>query len=381
MYKTRFNEWQIFKNHKAVEKEEVARHLEVHRKLGVDLGQPMIRGQEVKAHRIARYLREKRKADSARSEPVASVQSEPVRTELTACEDGRPAKRARARRQLSACAISFSTIQDPGEYRDTENLLFQIDHYFNSRLEGDPQTAWRVWTESSRPADGATKIQYTYQRRTYTATFLNSNNLYAQFYCAAVCFIQSRFQDGWRLIQEGVAMIRTCLLHEDPQFVSTVLLIVSEPALHRYSELLDLLLRYIADMAQIVLGKRHPITNMCRALQAFRGSKHVAYLTQKKHLDLLIQHLGNDHEDTLCVQIALLRHLRRQKRLDEVKRVAREFTAVCEDYLTRLNLQELAMLDYDGGEIIEAVDILVDVLVSRETDTTFAGYPRHVTQF
>jgi hypothetical protein len=64
MYKKRINDWQLRKNRKASEKEEISRIIEANRKLGVDLGEPMVNGRMVKMHLIERHRKEKRKAGS-----------------------------------------------------------------------------------------------------------------------------------------------------------------------------------------------------------------------------------------------------------------------------------------------------------------------------
>ena len=64
MYKKRINDWQLHKNRKASEKEEISRIMEANQKLGVDLGEPMVNGRMVKMHLIERHRKEKRKAGS-----------------------------------------------------------------------------------------------------------------------------------------------------------------------------------------------------------------------------------------------------------------------------------------------------------------------------
>ena len=64
MYKKRINDWQLHKYRKASEKEEISRIIEMNKKLGVDLGEPMVNGRTVKMHLIERHRKEKRKASS-----------------------------------------------------------------------------------------------------------------------------------------------------------------------------------------------------------------------------------------------------------------------------------------------------------------------------
>lgn len=62
MYKKRINDWQLHKYRKASEKEEISRIIEMNKKLGVDLGEPMVNGRTVKMDLIERHRKEKQKA-------------------------------------------------------------------------------------------------------------------------------------------------------------------------------------------------------------------------------------------------------------------------------------------------------------------------------
>ena len=64
MYKKRIKDWQLYKYRKASEKEEILRIIERNKKLGVDLGEPLVNGRTVKMHLIERHRKEERKASS-----------------------------------------------------------------------------------------------------------------------------------------------------------------------------------------------------------------------------------------------------------------------------------------------------------------------------
>jgi hypothetical protein len=64
MYKKRINDWQLHKNCKASQKEEILRYIETNRTLGINLGEPMVNGRTIKMHLIQRHCKEKRKARS-----------------------------------------------------------------------------------------------------------------------------------------------------------------------------------------------------------------------------------------------------------------------------------------------------------------------------
>ena len=380
MYKKRIHDWQLFKNQKAAEKEEIAQHLEALKKLGVDLGLPMIRGQEVKEHKIDRYVREKRKAACLPPEPPSSDQHGPAGGALTRRRDAHEGKRARVQRATSFHAISFSRIEDPTEYRNTQDLLTQIDHYFNSKLQNDPYTAWLVWRESAKLPGHGTTLQYTYQQHTYTRLFKQYGDLYQQYTSAVACLNSGRFQTGWKLMNEAADMIRPCLLKENPSFITIFLGILVDPGLGCYPEVLNLLLYLVANMATIVYGKCHPISIMCHALQVFRERKNVACLAQRKLLDTLNHHLGDDHAEPMYLRTVIGRTLEAQEAHDEAKRACREAVTVHElirgrdDDLTRSRLYELAVLCYDCVQYSEAWEVCLDVLQrgkdQGETDRT-----------
>jgi hypothetical protein len=368
MYKKRINDWQLFKNQKAAEKEQIVQHLEVHRKLGVDLGQPMLRGREVKEHKIARYVRGKRKADYLTSKPSTRDREMPVSGPLTRLEDVRLVKRTRMQHKTSRHAISFSHLKDLTEYRNTKSLLVHIDQYFSSKLENNPRTAWEVWRTSSEPTGGVIRIQYTYQGRAYTCSFQDFSDICSRYFYATAHFRAGRTRSGWKLIHEAAEMIRPCLLQEDPSFVRLLLEILVEPGLENYAGIEKLLLDLIAGMTSVLYGERHPISKICRTLNALHGRKHVVYLARRKLLDTFDHHLGNDHYASLHARLDSLRSLGAQKTHDEAKQDSHDIIRLCEHargrdhFLTRYSLYRLACLCYGAGEFPEAADILVNVL-------------------
>src|ERR1700722_7145531 len=116
MYKKRINDWQLHKNRKASEKEEISRIIEANQKLGVDLGEPMVNGRMVKMHLIERHRKEKRKARSP--SPTVSLALRDVLKSWsdlkkssnrdTMALSGRSTKRARQSGSTYSVSISFS---------------------------------------------------------------------------------------------------------------------------------------------------------------------------------------------------------------------------------------------------------------------------------
>ena len=377
MYNSRIKTWQLFKNQKAVEKEQVSRHLEAHKKLGIDLGAPMIRSREIEEHKITRHLKQKRKRSLLPPDSTPLEQDKPLNASPTTSGDARSRKRARRQRSTSYHAISFSRINDPTEYRNAENVLVQIDQYFSSKLGADPLNAWNTWIESTGQLARATKIHYTYRSRSYISIYYEPWDLCNQFYGAAVRLGDHSYsQEGWKMIHGGAEMIRSCFQQESPDFLGNFLNLLDSSTIGRHPEVLDLLLHLLTGMAVCIYGERHPIAMTCNILQTSRERRQIVDLARKKLFDTLVNHLGKDHHDSLLLQADLTRNGKTQKTPDEKMSAACGLAAYCEstrgrnDFLTRQSLLEMALMctEYsEPSESSEAWNLLIDVLKRCET--------------
>lgn len=371
MYKTRIREWQLFKNQKAAEKEQIVQHLEAQKKLCIDLGQPLVRGQEIKEHKIARHLREKRKATCLASEPSPRDHEsrDTQRTGVSAIvESVCRGKRAKVQRTTFSQAVSFSCIKDPIEYQNTEKLLLNIDYYFSSKLEKNPPLAWDLWVERALPPPGGMKIYYTYQGCAYTCTSEGFHDVYTRFISAKNRFDSGRIGSGWKLIYESAEMIRPCLSQEDPNFCTNLFKFLAGELTGDYAEIARLLLDLTAGMASVVYGERHPISQVCHALHALWKRNQAFHLAQIMLKDTCSRLLGNDHAGSLYIHLALFERLSAQESLAERKRSCREFIARCELIrgpsagLTRYGLYELAGLHHTAGELSQAMNVISELL-------------------
>jgi hypothetical protein len=350
MYKKRINDWQLQKNCKALEKEEILRCLETNRKLGVDLGQPMVNGRMVKLQVIERHRKEKRKARS----PSPSV------------IDGRSTKLARPGGPTCSASISFSRIDDPTDYRNTQNLLFQVDQYYNSKLENNSHAAWKAWTRSSR--ERRIKISYTFQGSTSTCVLNRPWDVFDRYTCAVRLLELDRTREAWRMIQEGAEMVRPLLLQESPDFITNLLSYLSMESLDPCPGVRMQLLHLISGMATVVHGNRHPISSVCQLLQGLHRKRDVMELTTKKLRDVLKHHLGQNHLASLAIQRKICEMLLPRDGDHDVERSLRELVRLCERfhgrnaYDTRRSLVPLAQMYFLTNRYAEAEDVLVDLL-------------------
>src|SRR5436305_8891254 len=166
MYKKRISKWDLHKNCKTAKKEAILQCMDTHEDLGVDLGQPMLNGKPVRMHVLHRHRKEKRKGDRLASEKdnvdqevlsdsCHASKRKSFATVNSVADSSANAKRARMQRQASRISVSFSRVADPADYRNTQDLLVQLDHYIDAKLDGNPYTALEAWEESSiLPRDG-----------------------------------------------------------------------------------------------------------------------------------------------------------------------------------------------------------------------------------
>ena len=376
MYKKRISKWQLQKNCKVAEKDAILQCIEIQRNLGVDLGQPMLNGKPVKMHVIHRYQKSKRKADCLASEEDHLGQgissdschaSEQKSLAIVASvkDPSANAKRARPPRQPSTILISSSRIADPTEYRNTQDLLVQLEHYIDAKLDGDPHASMNAWEKSSRLPGGAVRISYSFQDNDLACMFYRGSDLFERFFTAAECLNTGKVKSAWRLVNEGAAMVRACLQQECPEFLRRLLLIVTTKEMRTYPDISNQLLRQFWAIATAVLGKGHPITNVCRLLQSFPKAHEVGIVAMQKSLDAFEHRLGGDHRIYLNTLEKFCYALIGLGKYDEAQRAMRQLLKTCEqlrdrkDPESRRRLLELAGLYYDMGKNDAADDILI----------------------
>ena len=350
MYKKRIDDWQLRKNCKALEKEEILKRIETNRELGVDLGEPIINGRTVKMHILERHQKEKRK----------------VRSPGPSMAGARSTKRACLQRAGFSASISFSRIEDPAEYRNFENLLFQIDQYYNAKLENDPHAAWDAWEQSSFRR--SVKVTYTFQGSIYTCAVVSAEAMFNGYVAAFHLLNADHHRDAWRMIQEGAEMVRPVLLLQCPWFIRELLVSLSLMKSAAHDELKTELLRLISNMAIVVHGDRHPISILCQLLQTLHGNRDVISLGMSKIRDVLKRRLGHTHSESISTQRRRCLVLLEQKMYDEAERTLLDIINICEDFYgrnhhhTRESLYYLADQYFRRWRDSEAEGVLVDVL-------------------
>jgi hypothetical protein len=317
MYRKRVNDWKLHKNHKALEKEEILRCVETNRRLGVDLGEPMVNGRMVKMHVIERHRKEKRKAGS----PSPSV------------ADSRPTKCARLRRSTYAGSISFSRIEDPTGYRNYQNLLFQVDQYYNSKLENEPHIAWDAWQRSS--ASQQIKVSCTFEGTTYTCALDAPEDIFARYMSAVRLLEDNRTREAWRMIQEGAEMVRPLLLQKSPIFIKELLVYVWAESSATHAGVKMQLLHLISAMATVVYGDRHLISTVCQLVQSLHRKQDVIELTMRKLWDVLKHRLGHNHSASLRAQRKICEMLLAREGDHDVERSLWELVGLCERFQGR----------------------------------------------
>jgi hypothetical protein len=379
MYKKRIHKWQLRKNCKTAEKEAILRCMDTQENLGVDLGRPMLNGKPVKMHLIDRHRKEKRKADDLASEDdqlgqkmssdTCHIDKRTNFAIMMSVEDrSLNTKRARTKRQASTMMVSFSHITDPTEYRNTQDLLVQLDNYINAKLDRDPQASMKVWEKSSRPPGGAIHISYSFQDEDLTCRFEIDADLFTRFQTAFDCLDSGQVRSAWKMVNEGAAMVCASLQQQSPELLHLLLRNLAMRNERKYPEIVDQLLRQFSAVSMTVLGQRHPITNVCRLLQAFPNSGDIGTMAMQKTLDAFERRLGRDHPICFEIREKTCLGLIDQNKYDEAKHAVEQLLKICgkfqgqDDLGSRSRFYELAGLYHDLRKTDEAEDILIDVV-------------------
>src|SRR2546430_5198882 len=214
MYKKRISKWGLHKNCKAAEKEAILRCMDTQEDLNVDLGQPMLNGKPVRMHVLHRHRKEKRKGDCLASEKdhvdqeVLSDTCHASKRKIFAAvnsvtDSSANAKRTRIRRQASTILVSFSRVTDPADYRNAQDLLVQLDHYIDAKLDGNPHTALDAWENSSILPRGGIGVSYMFQNRAFVGRFVHHTDLFEGFYATVGCLDSEQVRSAWKLANES----------------------------------------------------------------------------------------------------------------------------------------------------------------------------------
>jgi len=280
-----------------------------------------------------------------------------------ALSDGRSTKRARHPGPTCPVSISFSRIGDPTDFRNFENILFQVEKYYGLKLGSDPHKAWDSWKDFSK-----IKVSITYQGDTYACIFDRTDSVFYRFYLADRYLEENRHQDAWRLAHEGSGMILPLLRQESRHFLRELLLHFLDEYSGDHAGLQRELLNHLTDMSSIAYGKEHPISIICQLLQTSYGNHHIIEQTMRKLHNTFKYHLGEDHPASCLVQDRLCVALMSQKKYAEAERPLQDLLKANERrcgrnaYATRHTLFGLAELYYLQERDAEAREIIKDIL-------------------
>ncbi len=377
MYKKRITRWQLFKNYKSSEKEQIARSLEVNGHSGLEQ-HLTVRGAPVKMHRIDRHRRERNQVvlytpdDTSAFGQNLITSSDFTKTRrpntLLRRQDTRSGKRAQIHHRVSIISGPAPGISDLPEHRDTNILLWHIENYFSWKLGDEPTIAWESWTESADMSRSPERISYTFQERTYECVFESATDVFDRFRSATSCLQRGAFHAAWKMVNEGAAMAQACLRQEHPCMLSSLYSLLGYPHWRYYPEILNDLLQLLVNMASIVCGSLHPITVILRMIFTSQKSTYAIEVGQNKLLDVVQCRLSETHGEILLSKLEVCTNLISQEKFDQGERSLRKFIEMCErlqgrdGVCTRLGLFQMGWSLVWRGRLDEAEGVLADTL-------------------
>ena len=276
---------------------------------------------------------------------------------------GRSTKRARQPGPTCSVSVSFSRIGDPTDFRNFENLLFQVEKYYSLKLGSEPHKAWDSWKDFSK-----IKVSVSFQGDTYACMIDRTDSVFYRFYLADRYLRENRTRDAWRLVQEGGEMVRPLLQQESRHFLRELFLHFLDEYSGDYAGIQKQLLYLLTSMSFITYGREHPIPIICQLLQTLYENQHIIEQTMRKLHNTFKHHLGEDHPASCLVQDRLCVALMFQKKYAEAERPLQDLLKANERRCgrsanaTRHTLCGLAELYYLQERDVEAREIIKDIL-------------------
>lgn len=253
MYKTRINDWNIHKNLKMVQKAEM---VETAKHMGAQY-QPLHHNRPVQ-HRLTRFCRENQ---SAQRQPGAG--RKPAR--------GRRLDRGRSTAMTlqslpGAAAQNPRLISPRGDARGIEEIVWNAGVYLDSYFTIGPGTRYykaspSLATPCAQPQQSRALVRDEQAWRDVTEPYDLYNSLLDVIFLLRRGFVDPAFATAAKLND----LVQTVLQQQSPDLMTCIFSLFTEQRIVNLNIGKKFQL-FVTNMAAIVLGKTHPITNVLRKL-------------------------------------------------------------------------------------------------------------------
>ncbi|KIW13977.1 hypothetical protein PV08_06758 [Exophiala spinifera] len=410
MYNTRLKRWDIWKNYRAEEKEELAGRIAQAHVENRPIDTINFRNKPVKVNRVLRHCRttarkrrgsttlevskvKKGKGSEASSEDSTdSNRGSTDRDEMVRVPRSLGVNMTR-RTPRSGSSSSGFVLLTP-ESGDTSATILTPSASGLSDNEVVPYITGGQATQEDQvpspdppifPAKGPINVELILnQTQTYYLAHLESirseatdiynvtaaSNLFWSNVKSAIYFLKMKTPTlAWPLFNEACGLVGDVLSNSPILFLNSVFAVLS-PVNTRICPLArSTLLRHLSNMASIKLTPLHPLAILFREIaqeDEFGFTSETAMLVT---LNLLRQHLGGDHTGTFTVQRSLISLLRRDQRLVEAKQQSEELVRTTEQALVSqvgLAIQAKKPTSISMTELCIAMTELVHVYIDMK---------------
>lgn len=372
MYNTRLKQWDICKNYRAEEKEELAARIAQAHLENRSLDTITFKNKPVKFHRVLRHCRTTARKRQGQKTGLSKTKKrkvvEPSSEDSSDSNGLNPSQNDMVRVPASGKHMTHKTLGSESssngfvlvtpESGNTSATILTPSASGSSDNEVVPYTTggqsapeYRVSSPSPPifPAKGTMNIELILtQTQTYYLAHLETirfeateiynvtatSNLFWSNVKSAIYFLKMKTPTlAWPLFNEACGLVGDMLINAPVLFLNSVFAVLS-PVNTRICPLArSTLLRYLSQMASIKMTPSHPLAILFREIaqeDEFGLTSETAMLLT---LNLLRDHLGGDHTGTFTVQRSLISLLRRDQRLEEAKQQSEELVRTTEQAL------------------------------------------------
>jgi hypothetical protein len=191
--------------------------------------------------------------------------------------------------------------------------------------------------------------------------------LHRSIYDALALFDRGHSHRAVSMIDSTCAMIQRLVKKQNPQLLTRLLISISDVLAAKYKEWIQVVLLHFYNMADILFGPQHPLTQLSSWLsKALAQSVEVTETGLRILRDGYIQHAGDDHPDSLELMAQSASDLARRGKFIEAEITLSDLQQLYESRLGLFSLESCRnatrqlVLCIQGGDSVSARCVRVE---------------------
>ena len=243
----------------------------------------------------------------------------------------------------------------------------------------------RVDVEAAEPLQFAYNLQdLRGQPQALDGAIPTRKSIWYKFHFGVGLLERQRYEQAFHVLDAGCSSVRRFLKEPTRLLFQSLYMVLGSERWKQFSSIQVHLLKFLGDMASIMLGVRHPITLLLVQLSKDSMFERTAEMMLRSTLDTFEGALGQGQPEVLRLQRTLCTALQRQKNYQPCEEILRkacrhsEHMNGSDDVETRRCLRRLGYLYMEQGRYEETVRTCEDV-ISRQTELNEGALPDEFT--